>query len=407
MTRAATTALATSLVAGAVVVFSACEGSGSRKSADAIPTIVFHGKAGDPNYGAVDVTAVDPAALKPIAASNATENWNNVLAVYTGDALPADRSVMPLLGRYSIHGDTLRFTPRFPPVPGQPYFVRFNGSALSVGAPVLNRVLLVHMAQDGAPTQVAQVYPSDDSVPMNLLRMYVHFSAPMSIGESTKRVRLLDARGQEVDDAFLVIPQQQELWDSERTRLTLLFDPGRIKRDLRPHEELGLPLREGGTYTLVVDSSWLDARGKPLGARFEKRFRVGPADRTLPAIATWQVSAPKAATREPVHVSFRKSFDRALLERLLVVKNAAGQAIAGEISIGEHEKRWTFTPAQPWRAGNYLVEVNTDLEDLAGNNLRDLFDVDRNVQQTPGATSPTVRVPFAVRFHGDREMGRQ
>ena len=397
MTPAATTALATSLVVGAVVVFSACESGGSRKSADTVPTIVFHETASDPNYGAVDVTAVDPDALKPIAAGNGSEDWNKILAVYTGDAMPAERSVMPLLGRYSIHGDTLRFTPRFPPVPGQPYFVRFNGSALTVGTPVLNRVLLVHKAQGGAPTQVAQVYPSDDSVPMNLLRMYVHFSAPMSIGESTKRVRLLDSRGQVVEDAFLVIPQQQELWDAERTRLTLLFDPGRIKRDLRPHEEMGLPLQQGGTYTLVIDSSWLDARGKPLGARFAKRFRVGPADRILPRIDTWTVSAPKATTRAPLHVSFPKSFDRALLGRLLVVKNAAGQAIAGEISTGEHEKRWTFTPADPWRAGNHFIEVNTDLEDLAGNNLRDLFDVDRKVQQTAGATSPTVRVPFVIR----------
>ena len=45
------------------------------------------------------------------------------------------------------------------------------------------------------------------------------------------------------------------------TRLTLLLDPGRIKRGVRPLEEIGGALQVGRTYTLVIDDAWPDAKG--------------------------------------------------------------------------------------------------------------------------------------------------
>jgi hypothetical protein len=51
----------------------------------------------------------------------------------------------------------------------------------------------------------------------------------MSRGEAYRRVHLLDATGRPINLAFLEI--EQELWDPEGRRLTLLFDPGRVKRD--------------------------------------------------------------------------------------------------------------------------------------------------------------------------------
>ena len=36
---------------------------------------------------------------------------------------------------------------------------------------------------------------------------------------------------------------QPELWNAEGTVLTLWLDPGRIKRDLIPNKELGIPLK--------------------------------------------------------------------------------------------------------------------------------------------------------------------
>ena len=55
----------------------------------------------------------------------------------------------------------------------------------------------------------------------------------------------------------------QELWDREGQRLTVLFDPGRIKRGVLPRDEVGSALFEGSAYTLVIDSKWHDANGAP------------------------------------------------------------------------------------------------------------------------------------------------
>ena len=44
------------------------------------------------------------------------------------------------------------------------------------------------------------------------------------------------------------------------TRFTLLFDPGRIKRGLKPAQRrVGPVLEEGKSYTLVIDRGWTDA----------------------------------------------------------------------------------------------------------------------------------------------------
>jgi hypothetical protein len=224
--------------------------------------------------------------------------------------------------------------------------------------------------------------------------VYIRFSAPMSVGEAKERLRLLDGNGDVVEDAFLVVPQ--ELWTRDRTRLTVLFDPGRIKRDLRPNEELGLPLREGGAYTLVVDGGWLDGEHNPLASGYEKRFTVGPADRALPRVADWRVTAPAAGTRDAVTIDFPEPFDRGLLERVLRVERARGEIVGGAVTVADGEMRWTFTPDAPWSAGSYALRVGTELEDLAGNNLRHVFDVDRRGEDQKANVGETVTIEFVV-----------
>jgi hypothetical protein len=96
-----------------------------------------------------------------------------------------------------------------------------------------------------------QVYPTSSKLPENHLRFYVHFSAPMSRGEAYEHLRLLRKNGEPVYLPFLEIGE--ELWDKSGMRLTLLFDPGRVKRGLKPREENGPVLEEGEEYTLVIE----------------------------------------------------------------------------------------------------------------------------------------------------------
>jgi hypothetical protein len=72
--------------------------------------------------------------------------------------------------------------------------------------------------------------------------------------------------------------------------------------------------------------------------------------------------------------------DHALAQRLIRVVNPAGQSPPGRTSLANDERRWTFTPTAPWPAGRYEVVVQPTVEDLAGNNVGKLFEVD--LQQT-------------------------
>ena len=362
---------------------------GCRDSAPAGgPQVTFQTVDTMPRFGAVSVAPLARAALDRLRGLS-SDQWNSVLSVHAGDT-----AGVPMLGDYRVWGDTLRFVPRFPPLRGTRYVARFNGAAL--GLPTLTAEWTRATVSGPGTTRVAAVYPSADTVPMNLLRMYIQFSASMTVGEATRRVRLLDAAGREVPNAFLVAAGGQELWDNAHERMTVFFDPGRIKRDLRPHEALGLPLRTGHSYSFVVDSGWPDATGRPLAQGYVKRFHVGPMDRSLPQTALWRIAAPTSGTRAPLIINFPDPLDRALATRMLIVKRGAAR-VDGVVSVEANETRWTFTPAEPWRDEDYLIEVDAELEDLAGNNLKHLFDVMPGDPSSDGVADSVARISFRPR----------
>jgi hypothetical protein len=379
------------------------------------PVLSFQTNETLPHFGAVTVVHVDAQGLSALERARLTdEDWQKILVVRAGDS-----TGLPMLGAYVVAHDTLRFEPRFPPLRGTTYTARYNGAAFAAKmesrAPSMADSVAIakwtrEPASGPATASVVEVYPTTDSVPMNLLRMYVQFSAPMTVGDDAeKHVRLLDERGAVVDKAFLIAAGGQELWDPEHTRLTIFFDPGRIKRDLTPHETLGLPLRQGHSYSLIVDSMMHDARGLPLTRGYVKRFRVGPIDRTLPRVSAWRVVAPAAGTLDPVTVELPEPLDHALLSRMLTVTrgvNGVETAISGSAATSNHDRRWTFTPSNPWATATYVVKIDTDLEDLAGNNMRRLFDVMPGDSAARGAEGAVVRIPFTPRAV-QRSLDRQ
>ena len=274
--------------------------------------------------------------------------------------------------RMEWEGDVLTFKPRFPVQGGRRYRVVFDAGAESGPR---ERMFDVPETGTRVPTVVEQIYPTADVLPENQLKFYLHFSAPMSRGEAYLRVHLLDETRKRINLPFLEL--DQELWDPSGRRLTIFFDPARVKRGLLPHEETGVPIEDGKSYTLVVEKEWQDARGKALGQGFMKPFRVDPADREPPRLKDWVVTAPVADTLQPVIVEFPEPLDHALLARLVRITTAERrEPVRGEILIDRRETRWRFTPDAPWRSGRYYVEVGTVLEDLAGNTLERPFEVD-------------------------------
>ena len=175
--------------------------------------------------------------------------------------------------------------------------------------------------------------------------------------------------------AFLAL--DQELWDPERRRLTLLFDPGRVKRGVRTNVESGAPLIAGRRYRLVIDDTWVDGSGAPLASGYEHAFETTEADRRSPDPARWHLTTPAAGTRAPLQVSFGEPLDHALAARLLTVLDGRGTFVSGSVELAANDGRWIFTPQRDWAAGDYTLRVGGALEDLAGNNIARVFDVDR------------------------------
>jgi hypothetical protein len=324
--------------------------------------------------GLYRVTGWNPA---PVPA----DGWQPVFAVYAGEG-----DAPPMLGTYAVEGGALTFRPRFAPAPG----VRSRAVFRLPGRPEVSAVFEARKADTGPATRVEQIYPTAGLLPDNQLKFYVHFSAPMSRGEAWQHIRLLDQTGAAVDLPFLEV--NQELWDREYRRLTILFDPGRIKRGLVPLADVGPAIEEGKQYTLVIDRSWRDARGAALVSEFRKPFRVGPADRTPPDPNQWKLTAPKAGTSEALVVTFPEPLDYALLMRLVEV-----EGVPGKVRVDRNETEWRFTPEQPWKPGAYRLKVDTSLEDLAGNRIGRAFDVDTFERVTEKLSRKTVDVPFAVK----------
>jgi hypothetical protein len=89
--------------------------------------------------------------------------------------------------------------------------------------------------------------------------------------------------------------------------------------------------------------------------------------------------------------------DRALLLREVWVTDAAGKRLPGVVHVAENGKRWLFTPEGPWQAGSYKLVVKTTLEDLAGNKVGRLFEVDVFNEVEKEIKAETVDVPFEVK----------
>ncbi len=381
--------------------------------ARSVPTLTWVTRAPDDRTARVEVLGADPAALAALRKPGMTvDRWSSFLTVRVvrGDGAGSNDTPL-LLGSYSVDGPILRFQPRFPLEPGVRYRAEFDpvrlhglvrtmapGSGSTEGTPASTNPLVAEFSIPVRPapptTIVLGVDPTGALLPENLLRFYIRFSGPMSRGEASRHLRLLGATGKPVDAPFLHL--DEELWSGDGTRLTLLFEPGRIKRGLKPREEVGPILEAGKSYELIVDRDWPDAMGRPLKQGFRKSFRVGEPDDTSPDPRTWRVRPPRAQTRDPLEVRFPEPLDRALLDRLIAVQEAAGPPLPGQISVAAEETIWRWTPSQPWHPGAYRLVIGTELEDVAGNSIARPFEVDLTGPISRRIVSETVVLPFLV-----------
>jgi hypothetical protein len=297
-----------------------------------------------------------------------------LLAIVPGDALRLGPDLMPTAGSWKRDGDIARFIPRFAAVGGTIFAVVGRQDATQ-GWSELARVVSPG-AQPARTTVVEAIDPGCDQVPANLLRFSVTFSETMEEGTAAGRIHLHDASGAELPGTLLEMPP--ELWDRARRRLTVLLEPGRIKRGLQPNVQAGPPLREGATVSVVIDADIRDAAGAELAAGAQRSYRVGAAMRSRVDPARWDVRWPESLD-DPLVIRFDRPLDRTLAQRFILLMDGHGQPVQGRASLDENSSVWVFTPAGWDGAGlgsAWSLHVDTRLEDLAGNSVRRVFDRD-------------------------------
>ncbi len=385
-------------------VWSAAFGLPALAAADDAPRVRW---IGSDEHSCVEVIGLDARVLAALADPAASDRLKTMLSIHIVEA--GREAPIAVLGRYSVVGDRLRLTPRFPLDPALAYRAVLVPRSLGTSAgsehesgrtvpPAPERITVDWVSrrtETQPPTRVVAMYPSCDAVPENLLRVYIQFSAPMSRGEAYRRIHLLDQDGREVDAPFLEL--QEELWTPDQTRFTLLFDPGRIKRGLVPNLEMGTAIRAGKSYTLKIDAAWIDGRGRPLERGFTRRFHVLEPDRASPEPKRWAIDAPPAGSKQAIVVRFPEPLDHALLERVLVVQDGQGKPIPGIAEIAEGERIWRFVPKQKWLPGRYRLAIGLELEDLAGNSVARPFEVDEFAPITARTTRATFEREFEIR----------
>ena len=269
----------------------------------------IHLDATNPSRPFIEVSDLSRADLTSLSNAHLTaDEWTALLRVSVRSPTSTPGSELPpMAGRYTVEA-SLRFWPAFPLDPGREYEVRFDPSKVSrIG---LSRVSAATAtvsipADTRTPSTVVDaIYPSGDVVPENQLRMYLHFSAPMGQQGGLDHITFVDDGGREVP--HVMVPLDTELWNAERTRYTVILDPGRVKREILPNRQLGRALHAGDGIAIVVKQDWPDAHGIRLATEFRHRYRVGPSDEKALSTAQWHVTAPAAGSRDPLTVIFPK-----------------------------------------------------------------------------------------------------
>jgi hypothetical protein len=221
-----------------------------------------------------------------------------------------------------------------------------------------------------SPEVPIRISPHANVLPANTLRFYIHFPRSGEAHFDRDHLWLLNEEEQAVRDPFLVL--SQELWTADGRRLTVLIEPGRIKRGLGAGPSHEPALVVGRTYSLVVMA---------LGQTARHTFRV--SDPILEAVdeTRWRLVSPTVGSLDPAVVHFDRVMDAALCENEIAVLTPSGEVVQARLSLAADGTAARLTPSLPWRAGKHRLAVSERLEDVCGNRLGEALDHDLGVDR--------------------------
>jgi hypothetical protein len=137
-----------------------------------------------------------------------------------------------------------------------------------------------------SPEVPIRISPHAKVLPANTLRFYIHFPRSGEAHFDRDHLWLLNEEERVVRDPFLVL--SHELWSVDGRRLTVLMEPGRIKRGLGVDPSHEPALVVGRMYSLVVTA---------LGQTARHTFRV--SDPVLEAVDETPLASRLPNSGEP------------------------------------------------------------------------------------------------------------
>jgi len=292
-----------------------------------------------------------------------------------------------ILGEFTASNTSLTtFKPIIPFSAGESYELHKDANRIA-------QFSIPELHIDTRPT-LEHIYPTSDKVPENLLKMYFVFSEPIQeVGNILDYISIINIDENVQKDVFLKL--ESELWNKEHTTLTLWLDPGRIKTDLIPNKEKGLPIINGNSYSLTVKKELKSAKGIMMSSDHVKNFEVTTRDDQKPSISQWKLNLPIKNTVQELSINLNETLDALLLLETISVYYK-DQKIKGEFSLSNTETSLHFRPHQSWQAGAYKIIVSSILEDLAGNNLNRLFDNDVHTESNESVESSYKSISFQI-----------
>lgn len=216
------------------------------------------------------------------------------------------------------------------------------------------------------------ISPQAKVLPANTLRFYIHFPRSGEAHFDRDNLRLLNEEEGVVRDPFLIL--SQELWSVDGRRLTVLMEPGRIKRGLGTDPSHEPAFVVGRTYSLVVTA---------LGQTVRHTFRV--SDPILEALdeTHWRLTPPTVGSLDPAVVHFDRVMDAALCADEIGVLTRSGEVVQTRVSLAPDGTAAQLTPRRPWLAGEHRLVVSERLEDVCGNRLGEALDHDLSAGARP------------------------
>jgi len=215
---------------------------------------------------------------------------------------------------------------------------------------------------------VTAIEPSAPVLPSNTLRFYITFDRPARGIVHQSGLKLFDSKNIPVENAFMDFGQ--ELWSPDGKRLTVFFDPGKIKRGVEaPHSELS-PLKEGESYRIAFGN-------------VQHAFRVGPQIRERIDPSSWVISVVRAA--RTIDITFDRVMDASLLMDQLQVEDEEGRPLLGTVRVIGGGCGVRLKPSRLLRRGKYRIRVGPLLEDVAGNRMNEALD--HSVNEKPRRSS--------------------